>query len=344
MAKRRRLTPASTTFLSLEPEEDTGSIRSHRPAPPIAQVVEESSEAAALSVLSEEFHKARQEGRMIQRLSLACLKEDFLVRDRISIDENELDSLVASLRERGQQAPIDVAELPDDQFGLISGWRRVTALKKLFKETGEERFSTVLAIVRKPEASSDAYRSMVEENEVRLGLSYYERARIAAKAAEQGVFADKREAIKVLYAAASRAKRSKISSFLEIYYALDGHLNFPGALPERQGLLLAKALTRDKNLKNRLKDSLRKAQVQTSEAELALLARAVSKADAVSEGVSEHRLPTSKTSKDRSHRESQAVLIDDQIGDEDPVITLRGPGINQAFLSKLRKWVKTQTG
>ena len=343
MAKRKRLTPANTAFLSLEPEEDAGSVRSHRPSPPIAQVVEESSEAAALSALSEEFQKARQEGRMIQRLPLSCLKEDFLVRDRIAMDESELDSLVTSLRERGQQAPIDVAELPDNQFGLISGWRRVTALRKLFEETRDDRFSTVLAIVRQPEGSSDAYRAMVEENEIRLGLSYYERARIAAKAAEQGVFADKREAIKVLYAAASRAKRSKISSFMEIYYALDGYLNFPGALPERQGLLLAKALTSDEKLAKRLKDRLRKAEVKSAEAELALLSRAVSKSEADPKGTSVSRSATSKASEGRGHKGHQTVLIEDTIGEADPAITLRGPGVDHTFLSKLKKWVESQT-
>lgn len=343
MAKRKRLTPANTAFLSLESEEDTGSSRSHRPSPPIAQVVEESSEAAALSALSEEFQKARQEGRMILRLPLSCLKEDFLVRDRIALDESELDSLVTSLRDRGQQAPIDVAELPDNQFGLISGWRRVTALRKLFEETHDDRFSTVLAIIRQPEASSDAYRAMVEENEIRLGLSYYERARIAAKAAEQGVFTDKRKAIKVLYAAASRAKRSKISSFMEIYYALDGHLNFPEALPERQGLLLAKALTTDEKLAKRLKDRLRKAEVKTADAELALLARAVSKFEPSPKGTSESHSLTSKASEDRGRKGRQTVLIEDAIDGAEPVITLRGPGVDQTFLSKLRKWVGAQT-
>jgi hypothetical protein len=34
----------------------------------------------------------------------------------------------------------------------------------------------------------EAYLAMVEENEIRVGLSFYERARIVARAAEAGVF------------------------------------------------------------------------------------------------------------------------------------------------------------
>ena len=52
-------------------------------------------------------------------------------------------------------------------YGLISGWRRLTALQALHAETGEARFATVQALVRRPETAADAYVTMVEENEIR---------------------------------------------------------------------------------------------------------------------------------------------------------------------------------
>ena len=79
---------------------------------------------------------------------------------------------------------------------------------------------------------------MVEENEIRLGLSHYERARVAARATERGVFPSEKAALLALFATASRAKRSRIRAFLDIYHALDGSLRFPAALPERLGLRL----------------------------------------------------------------------------------------------------------
>ena len=123
-------------------------------------------------------------------------------------------------------------------YGLISGWRRLAALKALHAETGDARFATVQALVRRPETAADAYVTMVEENEIRLGLSHYERARVAARATERGVFPSEKAALLALFATASRPKRSRIRAFLDIYHALDGTLRFPAALPERLGLRL----------------------------------------------------------------------------------------------------------
>jgi len=94
-------------------------------------------------------------------------------------DTAEMEALKTSLSAHGQRTPIEVEDLgqePDGshRFGLISGWRRLTALKALYAETGEDRFGRVLALLRKPHDRADAYISMVEENEIRAGLSYYD--------------------------------------------------------------------------------------------------------------------------------------------------------------------------
>ena len=127
-------------------------------------------------------------------------------------------------------------------YGLISGWRRLQALKALHAATGEPRFATVQALVRRPETAADAYVTMVEENEIRLGLSHYERARVAALATARGVFPTEDDALRALFATASRPKRSRIRAFLEIFHALDGCLRFPAHLPERLGLALVERL------------------------------------------------------------------------------------------------------
>ena len=124
---------------------------------------------------------------MVLSLPLADIQLDYLVRDRTLVDDAEMTALMDSLRARGQQTPVEVADLGGGRYGLISGWRRCQALARLAQETGEDRFGTVLALLRRPEDASDAYLAMVEENEIRVGLSYFERARIVAKAAENGV-------------------------------------------------------------------------------------------------------------------------------------------------------------
>ncbi len=134
-------------------------------------------------------------------------------------------------------------------------------------------FATIQALVRRPETARDAYVTMVEENEIRLGLSQYERARVAALATERGVFETEKEALLALFATASRPKRSRIRAFLEIYHALDGTLRFPAALPERLGLALVERLRAGDAA--RIAAALAEAAPDTAEAEQALLARLV---------------------------------------------------------------------
>lgn len=253
-----------------------------RPAP-IAQVAGDSAAMAALTELSAEMENARASGRMIQALPLAAVDEGWLHRDRIAVDPEEMADLVASLRDRGQQAPIEVATLEGGRYGLISGWRRLSALRQLQAETGAPRFATVLAILRRPDTAADAYRAMVEENEIRAGLSYYERARIAALAAGVGAYPDPRSAIAALFATASKAKRSKIGSFLTLHKAIGPALRFAPAIPERLGLRLAAALEADSGLAARLRDRLRKAAPEAAGQELQLLTRALSRSPAAEE-------------------------------------------------------------
>ncbi len=125
------------------------------------------------------------------------------------------------------------------------------ALKALFGETGEDRFGVLRArVIRTPLAgrgealSADpaAYVAMVEENEIRVNLSPYERGRIAVLATRAGAFPDLERAIGSLFAGASAAKRSKIGSFALLHEALGDALRHPSAIPERLGLRVAEAL------------------------------------------------------------------------------------------------------
>lgn len=226
------------------PPYPAGYSEAHAPVrqAPIADMAGAAAATAALEEMAATLRAAREGGRMIMALPLDQIEAGYLVRDRLTVDPEEMDVLVESLRNRGQQSPIEVVQLSSDRFGLISGWRRLQALRRLLAETGDARFATVLAVLRKPDQASDAYVAMVEENEIRVGLSFYERARIVAKAVEAGVFDEDRTALRALFATASRAKRSKIGSFLVVVRALDGCLRFPEAIGERLGLQLAMAL------------------------------------------------------------------------------------------------------
>jgi ParB-like chromosome segregation protein Spo0J len=284
MAKRKRLSPAQSGYLDTAPSGPSGRLT---PAaalggagePPIAQVTRDAAASAALQEVSAELAAARAEGRLIQAVPLEAIARDYLVRDRVVVDDDEMAALKASLLARGQQTPIEVVDLGRDasaaRYGLISGWRRLAALEALQAETGEDRFSTVQALLRRPETAGAAYTAMVEENEIRVGLSPFERARIVAKAVEQGVFPDERTALRALFASASRAKRSKIGSFLRIVAALESDLRFPGIIAERLGLRMAKALDEDPGFAVRLRAAYVKTPPAAPEAELALIEQAL---------------------------------------------------------------------
>lgn len=369
MAKRKRLTPAQPEYLgaaAAAPGEGLGGLEAKAMFPlgiaprssPIAQVAGASAVSAALQELSDEFRAARDEGRLVQALPLAAIDADYLVRDRLLASEEDMAPLVESLRSRGQQTPIEVVDLGSGRFGLISGWRRLSTLQRLWQETGEDRFSRIQALLRRPESASAAYLAMVEENEIRVGLSYYERARIVARAAERGVFVSEAAALRGLFAAASRAKRSKIGSFLPLYHRLDGDLRFPSAIPERLGLALSKALEADPALVHGLAARLRKAAPETAPAEQALLSQAagigaarVVAARVVPTDVPQAgntlppcpALPEVLTEAPVAHQQCAPGVFLIHVNGDQPGYTLYGPNVDAAFGRRLLTWLAAST-
>ncbi len=319
MAKRKRLSPANPVFLS-EPLARPTS------APPIADVAREVSAHAALEEMAQTLSTARAEGRLVIDLPLADIDLGYLVRDRLAADDEEMQALIDSLRVRGQQTPIEVAPLDGDRYGLISGWRRCRALSQLYGETQEARFATVQALVRQPDQSADAYLAMVEENEIRVGLSFYERAHIAAKTVETRVYSSPKDALQGLFSSASRAKRSKIKSFMTIVEALDGVLRFPHAIGERLGLRLAKALEEDAGFAARLKVALVKAEPVSAEAEQVVIVQALQ--------------PQSPPARPVSHTKQVAPGVIFTSGQNS--VTLKGAALTEDFQNRLIKWLQSE--
>tara|TARA_R110000737_G_scaffold26627_4_gene45420 strand:+ start:26405 stop:27484 length:1080 start_codon:yes stop_codon:yes gene_type:complete len=357
MAKRKRLPPANPNFLSSDPADMSPSdpdasrperlqedvepkghplgVARTRNRPPIAQVAGEASAASALNELTDAMTAARIEGRLVQSLALSEIDTGHLVRDRLFANEEELGTLIESLRKRGQQTPIEVVDRGKQatpRYGLISGWRRLAALSRLVGE--DEKFDSVLALIRSPKTSSEAYVAMVEENEIRVGLSYYERARIAVKAVEQGVYTDLKAALNDLFANVSRAKRSKIKSFTILVEALDGTLRFPTAIGERLGLDLAKRLESDDAFAEELRARLTTPPSADPEEEQARLAAAPNR------GPDTLPAPAVARLTEASAAATPAARVRLEYNAKAQSLILKGPGVTPALRRALEIWLR----
>lgn len=266
MAKRKRLeVPTETVPADLETKSAFSAPRAHMP---IAEVAGEVAGRAALEEVAREMTAAEEEGRVVKKLPLDRIVLRHLARDRMVLDEEEMTALMASLEARGQQTPIEVLPIGDGTYGLISGLRRMEALRRL----GQEE---VLAILRRPETSQAAYQAMVEENEIRADLSFYERAQIAVAAVGQGVYPSTKAAVKGLFAHAPATKRSKITKFVTICEELGGVLRFPAAIPEHLGIKLAQAMEGKPDYASGIAVRLMQADVQDASSERAVLEAAL---------------------------------------------------------------------
>lgn len=206
------------------------------------------AELNAVAEAAQVLQTAEEEGRLLQTIPIMDIDLGYMTRDRLSTDRGgeEWAALKASIAARGQQMPIEVADqgiAVSPRYGLISGMRRVLVLRELYEDTGEARFAKVTAMLRPANmASTDRLIAMIEENEIRSDISFYERGRIAALAAAEGVFPDADAAVERLFVNSHRNRRYKIRCFVTVHEELGDLLWYPQTLGERLGIQMAKAL------------------------------------------------------------------------------------------------------
>ncbi len=174
------------------------------------------------------------------------IDEAALHRDRTLIDAESLDELRSSLARSGLRAPIEVFPLPDPRpphrYGLISGLRRLTAFRELHRDWGQDRWAAIPAFVREPVAGAEALAAVVEENELRAGLSPWERGHIAWRALAADIYPTLEAAVEGLYPDADRHKRARYRALGRLVQGLSGILTDPEDLSMRQCLRIERAL------------------------------------------------------------------------------------------------------
>lgn len=339
MAKRKRLTPAQDGQFD---DPLKSPVRRPLTAPPIAHVVGDVAAEAALAEVGAELASARAENRLIEAVALDEIDDRYLIRDRIDMDEEELASLMASLRNRGQQMPVELVSLSSGsktkRFGLVSGWRRLTALRRLLETTGDERFATIRAVIVTPDTAQDTYVAMVEENEIRVNLSFYERARIAHQSVQAGIFPDQRAALQGLFGTATRSRRSKIGSFMALVEAFDAVLKYPARISEKLGLSLVRELNGSSDFATFCVEKLNQFPDRSAEQEVRLLSQCIAEAQPKAS-----RGSTRETSETRKvQRQNLGDGLDFTYNQAAQRVEIIGPAVDETLVEDLQEWLKAR--
>ena len=301
--------------------------------------------------------EARAGGRLLSEVPLDAIDAHHLHRDRLSADPDdpatgeEMRLLIDSIRARGLQVPLDVMERPGGGLALVSGLRRLSALRHLHAETGASRFATARVRVVAPADMGDAYRAMVEENELRAGVSFYERARVVVKAVESGAFPDVPEGLRALYGGVPRARRSKVGAFVPVVEALDGVLSHPAALTEKRGLALGAALQGPgaAALAERLRGALERADAPEAEQaaiDAVLEGAAVAPPTAAAPARRPRKAPPPEALPEAPQEMPKRIEIPTRMvtvtRDAAQHLTLRGTGVDDALEAELRAWLNAR--
>ncbi len=176
----------------------------------------------------------------VHLVPLAEIDAAALPRDRTGLDPEPQAELVRAIAASGLRQPVELFPLPEPRgahrYGLLSGYRRLHAFQTLHADTGDARWSAIPAFLRPAASHAAALAAMIEENEIRAGLTPFERGRIAVIARNQGAFASIEEAVDGLYPNASRQKRQRLRTLAYFAEEMDGQLTAPEKLIARTGL------------------------------------------------------------------------------------------------------------
>jgi ParB family chromosome partitioning protein len=181
----------------------------------------------------------------VHLIPIEAIDEGALVRDRTDLEPEALAELQASIGKSGVRMPVEVFALEAPRegrtHGLISGFRRLAAVRALHGESGEARFAQVPAFLRAPADMAAALAAMVEENEIREEISPWERGMMMVVARKMGIFDSLEAAVDGLHPAVSGPKRTRLRALARVAEELDGQFTDPERFSQAELLRLAAA-------------------------------------------------------------------------------------------------------
>ena len=205
-----------------------------------------------------------------------------LPRDRTGLDPEPLAELERSILASGLRQPIEIFPLAAPQgaqrFGLLTGLRRLTAFEALHARTGDPRFAAIPAFLRAPAGMAAALAAMVEENEIRAGLSPFERGLTILRARDAGAFPTLDAAVEGLHPHADRMKRARLRTLAQFAETMDGQLTAPETLSQARCLRIARAI--EAGFGEPIRAALQESSLKDPAHQLALLEGILLEADA----------------------------------------------------------------
>ncbi|WP_299211095.1 ParB N-terminal domain-containing protein [uncultured Tateyamaria sp.] len=354
MAKRRQLEVPSAEALK---EIEEGFAR-ETPGPtrraPIADVAADAAlhadprpladreDQARTAAEIEAFKDAKARGLVAVELPVKEIRADALSRDRVGLNEEDMAELRRSIADHGLRLPIEVFEPSNPEgagkYALISGFRRLAAVRELNELSGGQRHQTIPAFVRSPDSLAAAVVAMIEENEIRSGLSQYERGRAAAVAVHEGVFASVDEAVATLFSSASKAKRSKIRSFALVHEELGDMLRFGPDLSERQCLRVAAGLRAGQS--ENMRQALESHAIGNADDEWAVLEPLIEAIEGMAPDPSRGGRPRKVVERSAPVRLANKVTMERVQTEDGFAIRLRGPHVNEELIEQVMDRIK----
>lgn len=121
----------------------------------------------------------RMEGTAAFRLPVNVI-DDSPYQPRQAYDQEAMRELAATIRAAGQQEPVKVRQKAGGRYELISGHRRLRALRDILHRTDIDAYIVAMS-------DEEAERATMLANEARANLSDYERAKLYQLALDRGL-------------------------------------------------------------------------------------------------------------------------------------------------------------
>ena len=229
--------------------------------------------------ISDTLSHQGPQNRVTVHVPLERIQTKLLARDPDTARQPDVENLMQSLKDLGLSNPIVVCPAADgDGYELVQGYLRFTAFKALRDHTGDDIWTSIPATVLPPDTDfGDLYRSMIDENLVRRGLSYAEMAQAAITFAADAFTPEDNlhDAINMLFQSASPSKRSHIRAFSRLIDYLGEALLHPNAIPRDLGIAVDRKITTDPELAPMIYAELVHSKNRSKADELAILRRYV---------------------------------------------------------------------